>query len=103
MYSTLYSSCEISHQFLKGTLTRDYRPSVFSSNDTLGSLDSWAKAVLNIDKNWRRNSTRFDAEIDSALCRIARSLKKVLSATPRYATCVKFKSKIFLPTPRYAA
>jgi hypothetical protein len=40
----------------------------FLLNGTPGSSDSWAKAVLNIDSNSRRNSIRFDYENDSALC-----------------------------------
>jgi hypothetical protein len=38
----------------KGTVARDFRPLVFSSNSTPGSIDSWAKAVSNIDSYSRR-------------------------------------------------
>jgi hypothetical protein len=34
---------------LKGTVSRDFRPLVFSLNCTLGPPDSWDKAVSNID------------------------------------------------------
>jgi hypothetical protein len=44
---------------LKGKVSRDFRPSFFSLNGTPGSPDSWAKAVLNIDLNWRSNSIFF--------------------------------------------
>jgi hypothetical protein len=47
---------------LKGKISRDFRPSVFSLNGTTGFPDSWAKEVLNIDSNSRRNSIRFDYE-----------------------------------------
>jgi hypothetical protein len=48
--------------FLKGTVSRDFRPSFFSLNGAPRGPDSWAKAVLNSDSNSRRNSIRFDAE-----------------------------------------
>jgi hypothetical protein len=44
---------------LKGTVSRDFRPSVFSFNCTPGSPDSWAKTVLHIDLNSRRYSIFF--------------------------------------------
>jgi hypothetical protein len=47
---------------LKGTVSRDFRPLVFSSNYTPGSPDSWDKTVLHIDSNARSNSIRFDYE-----------------------------------------
>jgi hypothetical protein len=50
-------------QFIKGKVSRDFRPSVFSLNGTHGGPNSWAKAVLNLDSNSWRNSIRFDAEI----------------------------------------
>jgi hypothetical protein len=45
--------------FPKGTVSRDFRPLVFSLTGTPGSPDSWAKAVLNMDSNSRSNSIRF--------------------------------------------
>jgi hypothetical protein len=33
---------------ITGTVSRDFRPLVFSSNNTPGSTGSWAKAVSNI-------------------------------------------------------
>jgi hypothetical protein len=54
-----------------------FDPRFFSLNGTPGGPDSWAKAVLNIDSNSRRNSIRFDYEnfkkvffCDSALCHL---------------------------------
>jgi hypothetical protein len=38
-----------------------FDPRFYSLNGTPGSPDSWAKAVLNIDSNWRSNSIRFGA------------------------------------------
>jgi hypothetical protein len=38
----------------KGTVSRDFRPMVFSSNNTPGPTDSWAKAVSNAD-SYSRN------------------------------------------------
>jgi hypothetical protein len=61
----------------KETVSRYFWPSFFSLNGTPGGPDSWAKAVLNIDSNSRRNSIRFDYEnfkkvffCDSALCHL---------------------------------
>jgi hypothetical protein len=36
------------------TVSQDFRPLVFSSNNTYGSTDSWAKAMLNIDSYSKR-------------------------------------------------
>jgi hypothetical protein len=44
----------------KGTVSRDFRPSVFSLTCTPGSPDSWAKTVLHIDSNLRRSSIKFE-------------------------------------------
>jgi hypothetical protein len=44
---------------LKGQSHEIFDPRFFSLNGTSGSFDSWAKAVLNIDSNWRSNSIRF--------------------------------------------
>jgi hypothetical protein len=41
---------------IKGTFSRDFRPSVFSSINTPGPPDSWAKAVSNINPYSRRYS-----------------------------------------------
>jgi hypothetical protein len=53
---------------IKGPVSRDFYPRF---NGTPGGPDSWA--VLNIDSNSQNNLIRFDAEIDSTLCRRARS------------------------------
>jgi hypothetical protein len=71
---------------LKGQSHEIFDPRFFSLNGTPGFPDSWAKAVLNIDSNRRSNLNLFDA-------------KNRLRVMP---LSVKFKSKIFLPTPRYA-
>jgi hypothetical protein len=72
---------------MKGTVSRDLRPSVFPLNCTPGSPDEWAKTVLHIDSNSRRSSTKFDKEnrlpamLHSAeFFRIAVSRNKILSA-----------------------
>jgi hypothetical protein len=49
-------------QPLKGQCREIFGPRYFSLNGSPGSPDSWAKAVLNIDSNSRRNSIRFDYE-----------------------------------------
>jgi hypothetical protein len=61
---------------LRDSLTR-FSTLDFSLNCTPGSPDSWAKTVLHIVSNSRRNLT---TKIDSALCRIAGSRNKILSA-----------------------
>jgi hypothetical protein len=40
----------------KETVSRDFRPLVFSSNNTTRSNDSWAKAVSHIDSHSQRYS-----------------------------------------------
>jgi hypothetical protein len=47
---------------MKGTVSQDFRPLVFSLNGTSGSPDSWAKAVLNIDLNSGSNLIHVDDE-----------------------------------------
>jgi hypothetical protein len=47
---------------LKGQSHEILYPQFFFLNGTPGSPDLWAKAVLNIDSNWRSNSIRFDAK-----------------------------------------
>jgi hypothetical protein len=47
---------------LKGQSNEILDPQVSSLIGTPGSSDSWAKAVLNKDSNWRSNSIRFHAE-----------------------------------------
>jgi hypothetical protein len=42
---------------LKGQSHKIFDHRFFSLNGTPGSHDSWAKAVLNIDSNWRSNAT----------------------------------------------
>jgi hypothetical protein len=51
-----------SEDLFKGAVSRDFHLRIFSLNGTPGSPDSWPKAVLNIDSNWRSNSIRFDVE-----------------------------------------
>jgi hypothetical protein len=34
--------------YITKTVSRDFRPLVFSSNNTFGSIDSWVKAVSNL-------------------------------------------------------
>jgi hypothetical protein len=58
MYSLVLYLCV----FFKGTVSRDFRPSVLSLNGTPGGPDSWAKAVLNFDSKSQRNSIRFEVE-----------------------------------------
>jgi hypothetical protein len=87
--------------FIKGTVSRDFRPSVFSSINTPGPPDSWAKATMakavsNINSYSRRYSIM---KIDSALCSTARSrlgaMHHSAESTPRYETvlrsCIIFK------------
>jgi hypothetical protein len=45
---------KLSDYLFKGTVSRDFRPLVFSSNSASGSTYSWAKAVSNIDSYSRR-------------------------------------------------
>jgi hypothetical protein len=47
----------------KGQCHEIFDPLFFSLNCTPGCPDSWAKAVLNIDSNSRRNFIRFDYKI----------------------------------------
>jgi hypothetical protein len=58
---------KISPGWLKGTVSQEFQPSVFSLNCTPGSPDSWAKTVLHIDSNSRRYLT---TKTVSTLCRI---------------------------------
>jgi hypothetical protein len=55
---------------LKGQSHEIFDPRFFVLNCTPGSPDSWAKTVLHLDSNSRSYSR---TNIDSALCRIARS------------------------------
>jgi hypothetical protein len=48
--------------YSKGVLARDFWLSVFFVKGSPEGLDSWAKAVLNLDLDSQRNSIRFDAE-----------------------------------------
>jgi hypothetical protein len=59
----------------KGTVSRDFRPSVFSLNCTPGSPDSCAKTVLHLDSNSLRYSIEFNDEnrLRAMICGIARS------------------------------
>jgi hypothetical protein len=68
--SSLYETDLRSWSNLKGTVSRDFRPLVFSSNITPGSTDSRAKAVSNIGSYSQRYST---LKIDYSLCSIERS------------------------------
>jgi hypothetical protein len=61
---------------LKGTVARDFRPSVFSSINNNGPPDSWAKAVSNINSYSGRYSIM---KIDSTLCYIVWSRFLVLA------------------------
>jgi hypothetical protein len=58
-------------QDLKGQSHEIFDPRFFSANITPGSLDSWAKAVLNINSYSRRYSI---FKFDSAQCRKAQFL-----------------------------
>jgi hypothetical protein len=88
---------------IKGTVSRDFRPLVFSSNNTRWSTDSWAKAVSNIDSYSRRNSNSTRSPMglfcytftlmavtkaeyfDSVLCCVCRVKPKIFLSTPHYA------------------
>jgi hypothetical protein len=64
---------------LKGQSHEIFDPRFFSANNTPGSPDSWAKAVLNKNSYSRRY---FIFEFDSALCGTARSrLRAMLHST----------------------
>jgi hypothetical protein len=73
---TQYLLTEITY-LLKGQSHKIFDPRFFSLIGIPGSPDSWAKAGLNIDSNWRSNSIRFDAE------NRLRAMRRV--ATLRYA------------------
>jgi hypothetical protein len=51
-----------SEDLLKGTVSRDFQPLVFSLNCTPGFNDSWAKTVLRVDLNSRRYLIKYDEE-----------------------------------------
>jgi hypothetical protein len=70
---------------IKGTVSRDFLPLVFSSNCTPGSPNSWAKTVLHIDSNLRSNLILFDDE--NRLCTMRQSTASELGAMPHSADC----------------
>jgi hypothetical protein len=100
----------------KGTVSRDFRPSVFFSlHSTPGCHDSWAKAVLNVDSNSRRNSIRLQNRLramahstesifllnNDRLRAMRHSAEFKKSFICDSVLCeIQVKSKIFLPTPK---
>jgi hypothetical protein len=60
---------------IKGTVSRYFRPSVFSLNCNPGSPHSWAKTVLHIDSNSQRYSIKFDEK--NQLCAMPHSAESI--------------------------
>jgi hypothetical protein len=68
---------------LKGKSHEIFDPRFFALNVTPGCADSWAKAVLNIDSNSRRNSIRFNIEnLVDVFCYVMPNLKFYFTVLP---------------------
>jgi hypothetical protein len=86
--------------WLKGTLSRYFRPLVFLVNGTPGYPDSWAKANLNIDSNSWSNLIRFfnidnakNFLVDSALCGTAGSRLRAMRHCTESVFVVEFNRR----------